>query len=365
MKNRRIIIFMPSIEGGGVEKNLFIIGNYLSKKFNNVSLITVSKRFRSKFNKKINFISPSMKFWDQLNRKIKYLIAIILLIKELTRNRNSIVLSFQANIYCLIICKVFFVKNVSRSNSAPSGWSKNIIKRLIFKIFFKFSDKIIVNSFQFKKNLKNELGLNSECIYNPLNIKEIIKKSKKKSVNIFNTKKELKILNIGRLTEQKDQITFLKSLNEIKDKIKFSAVIIGNGFLKEKLDLYIKDNDLSKKVKIINFVENPYPLIKQADIFILTSKFEGLPNVLLESLVLKKFIISSDCPTGPREILLNGKGGMLFNVGNYKQLAEKIIFYYKNKIYSKKMLNRSIKEIKRFDYQKNLEKYFKLLNNIK
>ena len=53
-------------------------------------------------------------------------------------------------------------------------------------------------------------------------------------------------------------------------------------------------------MKIYNFVDNPYPLIKQADLFILTSKFEGLPNVLLEALTLKKFIISSNCPTGPK-----------------------------------------------------------------
>ena len=63
----------------------------------------------------------------------------------------------------------------------------------------------------------------------------------------------------------------------------------------------------------------------------LSSKYEGLPNVLLEALTLKKFIISTNCPTGPKEILLNGKGGLLFNVGNYNQLSEKILFYVKNK----------------------------------
>ena len=81
-------------------------------------------------------------------------------------------------------------------------------------------------------------------------------------------------------------------------------------------------------VKIYNFVDNPYPLIKQADIFVLSSAYEGLPNVLLEALTLNKFIISSNCPTGPKEILLNGKGGLLFKVGNYKQLANKIIYYF-------------------------------------
>ena len=90
-------------------------------------------------------------------------------------------------------------------------------------------------------------------------------------------------------------------------------------------------NKLKKIIKIINPNKNVYNYLKSADLFILSSKYEGLPNVLLEALTLKKFIISSNCPTGPKEILLNGKGGLLFNVGNYHQLSEKILYYLNNK----------------------------------
>ena len=117
---------------------------------------------------------------------------------------------------------------------------------------------------------------------------------------------------------------------------------------------------MSKNIKILDF-RKPYPLIKQTELFILTSKYEGLPNVLLESLALRKFVISSNCPTGPKEILLNGKRGLLSKVGNYNQLANKIIFLKKNKIKSKKMLKFAVKKIQRFDYQKNLNKYFELV----
>ena len=133
--------------------------------------------------------------------------------------------------------------------------------------------------------------------------------------------------------------------------------------LKNKLEKYILDNKLNDFVKILDFTENPYPLIKQSNLFILTSKYEGLPNVLLEALVLKKFIISSSCETGPREILLNGNGGLLFKVGNYKELGKKIIFYTMNKPKCKKLLNNSYKSLRRFDYKINLLKYFKLINN--
>ena len=355
---------MPSIEGGGVEKNLFLVSNYLCKKLDKVALITISKKYKKRFNNPIEFISLASNYWDNLSRRSKYFLSIFLLIKEILKSRNIIVFAFQANIYCIIICKLFSIKVIARSNSAPAGWSKNILKRLVFNFFLNLADKVMVNSVQFKKDLKKEFNVNATCIYNPLNHDEIIKKTNKKSKKIFTNKKQLKILNIGRLTEQKDQITLLKSLNQIKETIKFEAVIIGRGKLYKELSEYILKNNLSQFVKIIDFVDNPFPLLKQAELFILSSKYEGLPNVLLEALTLKKFIISSKCPTGPQEILLNGKGGLLFNVGNHNQLASKIIYYEENKKKCLSMLRQAIKKMYRFDYQINLKKYLNLVNQI-
>lgn len=357
-------MFMPSIEGGGVEKNFFIVSNFLITKFKKVALITISKNYRKKFNKSIKFISLSSNFWDKLGRRLKYFLAIFLLIKEILKSENPIVFSFQANIYCIIVCKFFGVKIISRSNSAPFGWSKNFIKRLIFKIFLNSATKILVNSEQFRKDLKKQFNVNAVCIYNPLNKKEIQNKSKIKSKKIFNTHKKIKILNIGRFTEQKDQITLLKSLNYLKNKVNYEAVIVGKGVLKSELEQYILKNKLNNNVKLIDFSENPFSLIKQSDLFVLSSRYEGLPNVLLEALVLKKFIISSNCPTGPSEILLNGKGGLLFKTGNFKELSKKIIFYSKNKKKCNKLLKVAINKLYRFDYNKNLRKYYNLIQSI-
>ena len=124
---------------------------------------------------------------------------------------------------------------------------------------------------------------------------------------------------------------------------------------------FIKKNDLINNVKIKNYVNNPYPILLQSDIFILSSKYEGLPNALLEAVTLKKICISSDCPTGPKEILLNGKGGLLFKVGNYKDLASKIHFSFKNrKILNQKKLY-AYKKLTRYDFNKNLLEYFRLI----
>ena len=110
MKQKKLIIFMPSIEGGGVEKNLFIISNYLRSKINDISLITISNSFKKKFNKKIRFISLKSKFWDNIGRRKKFFLSLFLLLIEILKDRNVLVLCFQGNIYCTLLCKILGIK---------------------------------------------------------------------------------------------------------------------------------------------------------------------------------------------------------------------------------------------------------------
>ncbi len=356
-----LIIFMPSIEKGGVEKNLFIICNYLSSKIKNIKLITANNE--KKLFKDIKVISPKSKYWSDSNRYIKYLVCLVILIKLIMYNRNIVLFAFQANLYCTIVAKLFGIKIIVRSNSSPDGWSQNPIKKYFYKSILKLADTIIVNSNDFKKQFRLYFSLNTVCIYNPLNKSEIIKKSKEKLRYSFlkNKKNNIRILNIGRFTDQKDHITLLKTVNLIKNKIKFRLVIIGQGANKNLIENYIVENNLRNQVKIVNFQKNPYKYLKASDIFVLTSKYEGLPNVLLEAAALKKFIISTNCPTGPREILMNGKGGDLVPVGNHIKLHEKIVYFYKNKKISKKKINTLYNSLYRFDYNKNLRRYLKII----
>ena len=359
---KKLIIFIPSIEGGGVEKNLFIISNYLKDKINNISVISISSKYKNKFNNKIKFISPKADFWNSIGRRKKFFVGLFLLFFEILKDRNTLVFSFQGNVYCTLLCKLLGIKVIVRSNSAPDGWSQNRFKYLIFKYILGSADKVIVNSLEFKKKFKTKFKIDAECIYNPLNKKEIIKKSKIKSKIKFD-KKKLKLINVGRYADQKDQLTLLKAVNKIKDKINLNLLLVGRGVEKENLIKYIYENNLSKQVKLIDFQNNPFNLIKSSDVFILTSLYEGLPNVLLESQVLKKFIISSDCPTGPKEILLNGKAGLLFNVGNHTELSNLILHYSKNKKLLSEKISIGYKNLSRFDYSRNLKKYLSVIRN--
>ncbi len=320
MKNK-IVFFMPLIRIGGVEKNLFVFSKFLSKK-KDVYICTSSKKFKYKFDKKIKFISPKKDIKNSYKQRLHYIVCLYSLFIFLIKNKNSIVISFQGNVYCVLLCKLLGIKILVRSNSSPAGWEHGFLKRIIYRRIMKKADSFLVNSFSFKKQIKHVYGIEAKCIYNPVDSKDILKKAnKKKRINFFDeNNKSLNLINIGRLTDQKDQMTLLKAINLLKDKVNIKLIIVGEGENKKKLENYININNLKKNIKILNFIQNPYPLIKSSDIFILSSKFEGLPNVLLEAAVLKKYIISTNCPTGPSEIIKKFKNKKLYFLNSFFEL---------------------------------------------
>ena len=147
------------------------------------------------------------------------------------------VFSFQANLYAIFVCKILNTKIISRSNSSPTGWSNNFFKKLLYKIGLNLADKLIVNSIEFKNEMKKKFSVDPIHIYNPLNQKEIINLSKKKVKKIFKND-ALKIINVGRLVDQKDQITLLKALKNLKYKINYNLIIIGRGKNKDIIENY-------------------------------------------------------------------------------------------------------------------------------
>ena len=195
----KIILFMPCVDLGGVEKNFFLISNFLAKNKNNVIVISISKNIKKHLDKNIKLISLNLNIWDKLSRRLKFLLGLFLLIKEISKNKDSLVVSFQANIYCGLLSKIFGFNLIIRSNSSPEGWSKNFVKTFIYKVGLNAAKEVIVNSKEFKNIIKKKFNVNTVKIYNPLNKEEIIRLSKKKIKFIFFEKNHLNIINIGRL----------------------------------------------------------------------------------------------------------------------------------------------------------------------
>ena len=354
--NKQLIIFNPSIEDGGVEKNLFLISNYLANKNIKVTIISADKSKRNRFNKNVKFDYPKHINFENSGRYKKYFYSLILLVKKIFLTKDIVVFSFQANIYTLLICKIFNIKTIVRLNTAPQGWDHNFLKNKIYKFFIKKADGIIVNSLKFKNEVKLRYNVNSKLILNPFDFNHIKSQANKKSKKIF-PDKVVKLINVGRLTDQKDQILLLKAINLIKSKLNVFLVIIGKGQNYKKLKKYIHDNNLHNHVKLLGYKKNPFKYIRQSDIFVLSSRYEGSPNVLVEALILKKLIISTDCPTGPKEILKNGKYGKVFPVGNYKILS-KLSLNSKSEL--KKIINYD-KYLHIYKKEINCEKYYKYI----
>lgn len=168
-------------------------------------------------------------------------------------------------------------------------------------------------------------------IYNPIDFETIENKACERGDLTLDEEELLNspyICSVGRLDEgQKDFTTLinvyanLKSENKISEKL----VLVGDGPDREKLENLVKKLNLKDDIVFLGKKSNPYIWMKNSKAFILSSKYEGLPTVLIEALTLDVPSISSNCLTGPVEILENGKYGELFNIGKVKELEEKIL----------------------------------------
>ena len=210
---KKLIIFAPFMENGGIEKNLILLTNYFSHKNKNVVLITFEKKNKKFFNNKVKVIFPNFYLPNLLkSRNFINIICLLILVRYILNNRNSLVISFQSNLYVTLIAKIFNAKNIIRI--ASYGWMKNKFKKIIFYILLRLPTEIVVNSNEMKKVLKKEFNINTKCIYNPLDTK-IINKSKFTKKKYFSaSKKTLKILFLARLVDAKDPITFLKGIKK-------------------------------------------------------------------------------------------------------------------------------------------------------
>lgn len=367
---KNLVFFYPSIEIGGLTKNLFSLINSLSKKKYSVTFITYENNKEDKvkkklypFDKKINIIVPKIKIKTQ-RRYLKYFFCFFVLLGFLFKNK-ALLISFQSNVLAVIAAKLMSSKVIIRCNTAPSKYITNNLKKNFFKIIYSFSDKILVTSNDFKSEMKKYFNLKCLIHRQSLDLKNIqIKSRKKVKFDFFDKFKYLKIINVGRLTYQKDLFTLLESFLQLIRVRNARLLLVGSGTEEKKIKFFIEKNKIQKYVKIINFKSNPYPFILKSDIKILSSRFEGNPNILLEVACLKKLIISSDCKVGPSEILQSGRGGILFEVGNSKSLF-KILkdLNLKNKD-NKRMINNTYNYVKK-NFKKDIsDPFIEIINKI-
>ena len=132
-----------------------------------------------------------------------------------------------------------------------------------------------------------------------------------------------KVVAIGRLTFQKDFETLISAIYKISTK-KVVLAILGEGEKREDLQSLINHYGLAERVRLLGFIKNPYNYLREADLFVLSSRWEDPGHVILEAGMLRVPIVTTNCPTGPEEILCFGKGGWVCNVEDSIDMAKKI-----------------------------------------
>ena len=206
------------------------------------------------------------------------------------------------------------------------------------KAYSKF-DEVLCVSQTVKEGVEKKYNVkNAKVLYNPINREKILKLSNEKIDDIKPSNK-FKLISVGRLSKEKGYDRLLRVVKKlVNEQIGCELLIIGSGKDYDKLNSYIKNNNLGYNVKIVAYRENPYKYVKSSDLFVCSSLSEGYSLVIAESLVLGIPVVSTKC-SGPIEILRNGENGLLVEnseEGLYKGIKEiinsgELYMNYKNK----------------------------------
>ena len=369
MNRKKILFYHPKFSDGGAEKTNLLVSEELSK---NYEIIFISNCFSNKFNDDIKKIGIK-KITLKSNRTITSFFEISNIIKKIN---PEIIFSVQmhANVLILLINLFLFKNNLKIlccERLSPQSYYGNFKGKIILilaNLLYQNARKIICNS----KGLVNEIkkltnAKNITYIYNPTlrqNLKKLASKFKINE-NPFKKKKNKKIIiSIGRLDETKNQMMLLKAINNLDYKKDLEVVLLGEGYKKKDLIDYSKKINFRNKLHILGFKKNPYPYLARSDLFVLTSNFEGLPNVLIEAMSLGIPIISTNSPSGPKEILLNGKAGFLVKRNDYKSLSNKINLFLDKPIIFNKKKKFYKQSLKRFSPIISQKKYLNIIKKI-
>jgi glycosyltransferase involved in cell wall biosynthesis len=218
--------------------------------------------------------------------------------------------------------------NLSQEFGKISGWGRQV-KPLCVRQFYPQSDGLIAVS----KGVAQDLAKMAQVpldririIYNPVVTPELpVKAQEPLDHPWFEPGEPPVILGAGRLMYQKDFGTLIRAFAQLRQQRPCRLMIIGGeGYERGALEQLIRDLQVEDAVQLPGFADNPYAYMAKAGVFVLSSRYEGFGNVLVEAMATGTPVVSTDCPDGPAEILENGRYGQLVPVGDAAALAAAI-----------------------------------------
>lgn len=362
----KVAIIIPSLQIGGAERVATELANWLTTKNIDVYLInmeikTNNFKLDSKvklFNKTENY-SKKFKKYNIIGRGYKFIKNKYLKTKYILNTLNSIKpdIIFEMLYYPIPYLVLYRIKNkntliIGSERNNPKKRNKKIIEKILSKFAPNFCDGYIFQTIKvkemFSKEIQNKSIVIPNAVSNPY-INECYNKVEKEKV----------ISNVGRLNYQKGQDILIKAFKIVNQKFpEYKLIIYGEGIERAALEKLIEELNLKDRVILAGKKENVIKEITRSEIFVFSSRYEGMPNALLEAMACGLPCISTDCVAGPSEIIKDNENGILVEIDNIEQIAEKIIYLIENKSIAEKIGLEAKKVLKEYSKDKIFNMYY-------
>lgn len=365
--NKKIVFFLYDLSIGGAEKVVVRLSNYLANKGYQIEILLVNNNniFIDEIDQRVKVTSFNLKKISQ---------SLIPLIKFVKRKNHDF---FLSNIWPLTIVSVIaFLFSPSQLKKLilvehchlKEEWEKKsfiykFLQNLSINVLYNLSKQIVSVSQGVRDDLieKGVKKNKSIVIYNPAFIEPKLSKTGLPEEAIsWSQNQGTKIIAVGNFKTQKNYPNLIRSMNILKEdkKIDCSLLIVGDGPRRSEIEELILEKRLNNDIFLLGYYSDPLNLINLAEIFVLPSDFEGFGLVIVEALSLGKTVVSTNCKSGPAEIIGNDEYGYLCKVNDSKDLAEKIEYAIDNKI-DKEIL---MKRARDFSVEKIGIQYEKMFN---
>ena len=320
----KVTFVIESLSKGGAERVVCLLSHELYRQGHDVNIVTFTPTVSYSYDGQLFCLNlPILASYGKIKLFLRYIRRIFVLRRFLKKHQTDQLFSFM-EVSSLLSILAFRKKTRVCVRNNPDSFSSNIKRAM--KVLYPFADKIICNSKEQVYKLRNMISHpDISYIHNPLAF-DIIDKFRQEQICI----QKLFILAVGRLCRQKRFDLLIKAYKNSQLSSNLDLVILGEGQEKCDLDGLVFKLGISDRVHFLGAKDNPYAYMEKCYFFVLSSDYEGFPNVLVEALACEAAVISTNCSTGPAEIIREGENGILVKTGDVEALSRAMSLLYIN-----------------------------------
>lgn len=334
--SRNIGLLIPDFYGGGAERVALNLAKGLKNIGCDVTLLVLRKggAFQEDVPDKIRVV--------ELQRK-RMLTSIPALAEVVKSEEFDAIISFKNYVnICLLAASliagrktpIIVTEHNHLSTKKPSEgkfirkYLFHLFSRILIRFLYPYADHIVGVSQGVADDLKTTVKLRKpvDVVYNPVVSGELLQTIlSEDDLDPWFSSDEPVIIGVGRLTEQKNFSLLIEAFRRVNERKPCRLIIFGEGEQREMLEALIDKLNLNDRISLPGFSDKIYASMSAANLFVLSSKWEGLPTVLIEAMACGTPVVSVDCPSGPDEILESGKWGRIVAIKNAEALAKAMI----------------------------------------